>query len=99
MSSGKSLRLSDCTMRTIQGLHQELVRLLAASGSVSLDRTDVQRPNTALLQLLAVFARDLRAQSRSIEWCGESAPFDRAARALGLSASLGLPAAVDGDTA
>lgn len=65
-----SLRLSDCTMRTIQGLHQELVRLLAGTGPVSVDHSDVQRPNTAMLQLLAAFARDLRAQSRSLEWCG-----------------------------
>jgi ABC-type transporter Mla MlaB component len=92
MSNSKALRLSDCTMRTIQGLHQELVQKLAQSGPVSMDRTDVQRPNTAMLQLLAAFARDLRAQSRSIEWSGESLAFDRAARALGLSATLGLPA-------
>jgi anti-anti-sigma regulatory factor len=90
--SDTSLRLSDCTMRTIQGLHQELVRQLAGTGPVSLDRSDVRRPNTVMLQLLAAFARDLRAQSRSIEWCGESSAFDRAAGALGLSASLGLPA-------
>ena len=30
--SDTSLRLSDCTMRTIQGLHQELVRQLRAIG-------------------------------------------------------------------
>src|SRR5262245_49098116 len=94
--STTSLRLSDCTMRTIQGLHQELVRLLAGTGPVSVDRSDVRRPNTAMLQLLAAFARDLRAQSRSLEWCGESSSFDRAASALGLTANLGLPAGADG---
>jgi len=92
MTNSKSLRLSDCTMRTIQGLQQELMQRLHGSGPVTVDRTDVQRPNTALLQLLAAFARDLRAQSRSIEWSGESGPFDRAVRALGLNATLGLPA-------
>jgi ABC-type transporter Mla MlaB component len=91
MSSTQSLRLNDCTMRTIQGLHQELIRLLATTGAVSVDRSEVQRPNTAMLQLLAAFARDLRAQSRAIDWCGASASFDRAAKALGLSAGLGLP--------
>lgn len=90
MSNRKPLRLSDCTLRTIQGLHQDLVQRLKESGPVPMDRTDVQRPNTAMLQLLAAFARDLRAQSRSIEWRGQSAPFDRAAKALGLSAILGL---------
>jgi ABC-type transporter Mla MlaB component len=92
MTNSKSLRLSDCTMRTIQGLHQELVQKLQESGPVAVDRTGVQRPNTAMLQLLAAFARDLHAQSRSIEWSGESGPFDRAAKALGLNATLGLPA-------
>ena len=92
MINRKSLRLSDCTMRTIQGLQQELVQRLKGSGPVTVDRTDVQRPNTALLQLLVAFARDLHAQSRSIEWSGESGPFDRAVKALGLNATLGLPA-------
>ena len=92
MSNSKSLRLSDCTMRTIQGLHQELVQRLEQSGPVPINRADVRRPNTAILQLLAAFARDLRAQSRCIEWSGESGAFDRAAKALGLSATLGLPA-------
>jgi len=96
MSGAKVLRLSDCTMRTIQGLHQELLRLMASTGPVSVDRSEVQRPNTALLQLLAAFARDLRAQARTIEWCGESAAFDRAAAALGLAANLGLPAQAEG---
>jgi ABC-type transporter Mla MlaB component len=79
-------------MRTIPALHQELVRRLSGAGLVSVDRSEVRRPNTAMLQLLAAFVRDLRAQARSIEWCGESAAFDRAVKALGLSASLGLPA-------
>jgi hypothetical protein len=77
-------------MRSIGGLHQELVRRLSGTGPVPVDRTDIQRPNTAMLQLLVAFARDLRAQSRPIEWRGESAAFDRAAKALGLSATLGL---------
>ncbi len=93
MSDNNSLRLGDCTMRTIHGLHQELVRCLQGSGSILLDRSEVRRPNTAMLQLLAAFARDLRAQSRLLEWCGESRAFDRAARALGLSTILGLPSA------
>jgi hypothetical protein len=88
--SARPLRLSDCTLRTIQGLHQELVRQLAGTGPVALDRTDVQRPNTALLQLLAAFVRDLRAQARPIEWHGENVVFDRAVSALGFASCLGL---------
>ena len=87
----QALRLCDYTMRTIQELHQQLVQQLSGSGSVVLDRSDVQRPNTAMLQLLAAFARDLRNQSRPLEWSGAQGPLDRAAKALGLSATLGLP--------
>jgi anti-anti-sigma regulatory factor len=79
-------------MRTIATLHEELVRELSSKGPVAIDRSGVQRPNTAILQVLVAFARDLSAQARSIEWRGEGAAFDRAAKALGLGASLGLPA-------
>jgi ABC-type transporter Mla MlaB component len=92
MTSGEPVHLGDCTIQAIPTLHEELVRRLSGNGPVSVDRTGVQRPNTALLQLLAAFVRDLRTQSRSIQWQGESAAFDRAARVLGLSSSLGLPA-------
>jgi anti-anti-sigma regulatory factor len=93
MSGGEPILLSDCTMRTIATLHEELQHALSGRGPVALDRSGVQRPNTAILQLLVAFARDLGGQARSIEWRGESAAFDRAAKALGLEASLGLPAA------
>ena len=90
MSQNVPLQLADCTMRTIQGLHQELVRHLDGSGPVALDGSNVQRPNTAMLQLLASFARELQQQSRSIEWVGRSEPLSRAAQALGLVAALNL---------
>ena len=92
LMSSEPVRLNDCTIRTIPTLHEELVRRLSETGPVSVDRTGIQRPNTELLQLLAAFVRDLRSQSRAIQWLGESAAFDRAARVLGLSSSLGLPA-------
>ena len=89
--SGDTILLSDCTMRTISDLHQELIQRLSGAGPVPVDRSGVQRPSTALLQLLVAFVRDLRSQSRSVEWRGEGAAFDRAATSLGLCASLGLP--------
>jgi ABC-type transporter Mla MlaB component len=89
---GAPMPLVDCTMSTIQSLHEELIQRLQAVGSVSLDGRDIQRPNTAMLQLLASFARELQEQSRSIEWVGQSEPLSRAASALGLASTLGLPA-------
>jgi ABC-type transporter Mla MlaB component len=92
LTSTEAIRLNDTTVRTIPELHQELVRRLNDSGPVSVDRTGIQRPNTALLQLMVAFVRDLKVQSRAVQWQGESASFDRAARVLGLSGSLGLSA-------
>jgi ABC-type transporter Mla MlaB component len=86
------VRLNDFSVGTIPDLHQQLVQRLNDTGPVSVDRTGIQRPNTALLQLLVAFVRDVKAQSRTVQWQGESASFDRAARVLGLSGSLGLPA-------
>lgn len=90
--NGDAVRLSDLNMRTISTLHEELLRELPGNGPVAIDRGGMQRPNTAILQVLVVFARELGAQARSIEWRGESVAFDRAAKALGLGAVLGLPA-------
>lgn len=92
MTSEEYLRLSDCTMGSVPNLREELLGWLLGGGTVVVDRSGVQRPNTALLQLLAAFAQELKAQSRTIEWRGSSEAFDRAAHRLGLSQSLGLPA-------
>jgi anti-anti-sigma regulatory factor len=99
MTSDEQLRLSDCTMWNVPNLREELLGWLLGGGTVVVDRSGVQRPNTAMLQLLAAFAQELKAQSRAIEWRGSSEAFDRAARCLGLSEGLGLPAPAAGQTA
>ena len=90
--TARALRLIDHTMLTISELHNELAARLCGAGPVSIDCSEVQRPTTAMLQLLAAFAQEMRAASRQIDWYGENESFDRAAKALGLSASLGLVA-------
>ena len=92
MTNDETLRLNDCTVGSIPNLREELLGWLLSVSSVVIDRSGVQRPNTAMLQLLVAFARDLKAQSRTIEWRGSSETFDRAAQSLGLAATLGLPA-------
>ncbi len=92
MSSEEVLRLTDCTIGTVPNLREELLGWLLGGGTVIVDRSAVQRPNTAMLQLLAAFAQELKEQSRTIEWRGSSEAFDRAAHCLGLTAGLGLPA-------
>jgi anti-anti-sigma regulatory factor len=90
-AASEPLRLTDCTVGTIEALHADLVSRRWGSGTVVIDRSEVRRANTAMLQLVAAFVRDLRAQSRSVQWTGHNDAFDRSARSLGLSADLGLP--------
>lgn len=91
MTNEDALRLADYTIGNIPNLRDELLGWMLGVGPVAVDRSGVQRPNTAMLQVLLAFAHDLKAQSRSIEWRGSSEAFDRAAECLGLTAGLGLP--------
>jgi ABC-type transporter Mla MlaB component len=83
--------LTSPTIRTITSLQSELAERLDESGSVQIDATAVDRIDTAGLQLLAAFVRDLRAEMRTVEWVGCSDGLRRAAAALGLEAVLCLP--------
>ena len=92
---GEPLRLMDCTVGTIESLQAELSHRLSDLGTVAIDRSPVQRASTVLLQLVAAFVRDVKAQSRAVEWVGANGAFDRGARSLGLVAALGLPGGED----
>jgi phospholipid transport system transporter-binding protein len=89
-ASGNALVLTSPTIRTINSLQTELAERLDESGAVQIDCTAVDRVDTAGLQLLAAFVRELRAESRSIEWVGCSDALKKAAQALGLGVALGL---------
>ena len=88
--SGSALVLTSPTIRTITSLQTELAERLDESGTVQIDGTAVDRVDTAGLQLLAAFVRDLRAEMRGVEWVGCSDALKKAAQALGLGAALGL---------
>jgi ABC-type transporter Mla MlaB component len=89
-ASGSALVLSSPTIRTITDLQAELAERLDESGTVEIDGTAVDRVDTAGLQLLAAFVRDLRYDGRGVEWIGCSEALKKAAHSLGLSAALGL---------
>ena len=89
-ASGSALVLTSPTIRTITTLQTELAERLDESGPVQIDGTTVDRIDTAGLQLLAAFVRDLRADARGVEWVGCSEALKKAARSLGLGAALGL---------
>jgi ABC-type transporter Mla MlaB component len=82
--------LSFPTIRTVTSLQAELAERLDESGAVQIDGSAVDRIDTAALQLLAVFVRDVRAEAREVEWVGCSAGLRKAANGLGLSMALGL---------
>ena len=85
-----ALVLTSPTIRTITSLQTELAERLDESGPLQIDGTAVDRVDTAGLQLLAAFVRDLRAEGRPLEWIGCCDALKKAAQALGLHTALGL---------
>jgi anti-anti-sigma regulatory factor len=90
--SDSLLRLGSATLRNVTAFQAELAERLDESGSVRIDASAVERIDTATLQLLAAFVRDLRADDRLVEWTQCSAVLRRAAHALGLTGALDLAA-------
>jgi len=84
------LRLGSMSLRNVTAFQAELAERLDESGTVQIDASGVERIDTATLQLLAAFVRDLRADARLVEWTDCSAALRRAAQALGLTAALDL---------
>lgn len=86
----KTLVLTSPTIRTVTEFQAELAERLDDSGAVQIDGAAVERIDTAGLQLLAAFVRELGGESRAVEWVGCSVGLRRAATALGLETALGL---------
>jgi anti-anti-sigma regulatory factor len=88
--SNSPLRLGSTTLRNVTAFQAELAERLDDSGTVQIDASAVERIDTATLQLLAAFVRDLRADARVVEWTDCSAVLRRAAQSLGLTSALDL---------
>jgi ABC-type transporter Mla MlaB component len=86
-----TVRLAGCCLRDIARLRAELLRHWDADGNVIVSAEGVAQCDTAVLQLLSAFARDLRASGRTLEWHGDVATIAHAARLLGLADVLALP--------
>ncbi|MEY2169484.1 MULTISPECIES: STAS domain-containing protein [unclassified Rhodanobacter] len=82
----------DCRMATLAALHTELVAALPG-GAVELDGSQVERVDTAALQLLVLLRRALDGRGGALAWRGSSAALNDAAGLLGLAKILELPAA------
>ena len=89
-SGNSPLRFGSTTIRNVTTFQSELAERLDESGAVQIDGGGVERIDTAILQLLAAFVRDVRADGRSIEWVECSAALRRAISSLGLECALSL---------
>jgi len=82
-----------CTIRDAAQLLAQLLLHLEQTAPVYIDAAQVERVDTAALQLLVGFLRDRKAEQRAVVWLDCSDAMVRAARALGLSGALSLSAA------
>ena len=83
---------SQCTLRESVALKSRLLERLDQAGDVEIDGGSVQKIDTAGLQLLVAFARQLRASHRALGWKSVAPELQRSAAQLGLADALGLPA-------
>ena len=91
-AAGAVMLPADCRMAALAALHTELVAALPG-GAIELDGSQVERVDTAALQLLVMLRRALDGRDGSLAWRGSSAALDNAAGLLGLAKILELPAA------
>jgi anti-anti-sigma regulatory factor len=89
------LRLpAQCTIRDAAQLLAQLLVHIERAAPVYIDASQVERVDTAALQLLVVFLRDRKAEQRAVVWLDCSDAMVRAARTLGLAGALSLSAAL-----
>jgi phospholipid transport system transporter-binding protein len=82
---------TDCRIADVGQLQQTFASHLDAS-QITLDGTEVERVDTAALQLLVVYRHELEKRGHAMQWAGVSAPLYDAASQLGLTQTLALPA-------
>lgn len=82
---------ADCRMAGQSSLKFELAARLAES-TIELDGRQVERVDTAALQLLVLFRREFVNHGGLIRWLSASGALNEAANLLGLAQLLELPA-------
>ena len=66
-------------------LRDDLLEIMKVDGGIAIDASQVQRIDTAGLQLLAAFVENANTCKRSLAWWGETAALTEAAERLGLA--------------
>jgi len=83
---------AECTVGDANSLKDNLAVLLEELLPVTLDITDLQRIDTAALQVIVAFIRERSGHGRAVQWQGTTPIMTTAAQLLGLTSALGLPA-------
>lgn len=83
---------SSCTVKDAAQFKMDLCACLESADCVVLDVANVERIDTAALQLLCAFVRDRHARGLKVEWRGHSATLLEAAELLDMRTLLGLSA-------
>jgi ABC-type transporter Mla MlaB component len=83
---------AECTVSDALSLKERLASLLDEPQAVTLDITALQRIDTAGMQVISAFVRERTGQGRPVEWQGTAPVLATAARLLGLTSLLKLPA-------
>jgi phospholipid transport system transporter-binding protein len=89
-SSGTVLLPPQCLTRDAAQLKQQLLPHVNDT-AVSIDTHQIERIDSAAMQVLLAFVRDRRSQQRAINWLGLNEVFVDSAQVLGLEQLLGLP--------
>ncbi len=83
--------LSDnLTIATVEALHEELESALSSGVDIVFDGSQVQRCDTAGLQTLLAFKKELEKHSHQLSWKGVSENLSQVSGLLGLEQALGL---------
>jgi ABC-type transporter Mla MlaB component len=91
--SGKpvAVRLADnLTVNGINSTYDELSQYLKGSGTLLIDASGVQAIDTAGIQLLLAFTREIAEQDRLVEWQSPSSEFLQIVELLNMKEELGL---------
>ena len=71
-------------------LHHEMEEILTKNSATVIDASELQRIDTAVLQLLASFMKSMSAANLSVSWGGVTDELIAAAKLLGLEQVLSL---------
>lgn len=85
---------ASCTLRDAVDMQFQLLTAPGGSKQTDIDGSQVEKIDTAGLQLLVAFAQLSRKAGKPLNWCGVSDALARASQSLGLDEVLELSSGV-----